>query len=96
MIIIIIFSEIKQDIRIYIYVAYSQPNGWTDWVKTFCGHSRVAGGCLSKKIIVFFKCFFDNDNDNDNIFIVMILILIMMKIMIIIIIIIMIIRKSDC
>ena len=37
---------IKQDIRIYIYiyVAYSRPNGWTDWTEIFCEHSWVAGG----------------------------------------------------
>ena len=28
----------KQDIRIYIYVAYSQPKDWTDLAKIFCGH----------------------------------------------------------
>ena len=33
---------IKQDI--YIYVAYSRPNGWTDWAEFFGGHSWVAGG----------------------------------------------------
>jgi len=32
---------IKQDIQ--IYVAYSRPNGLTDWAETFCGHSGVAG-----------------------------------------------------
>ena len=26
---------IKQDIRIYIYVAYSWPNGWTEWAEIF-------------------------------------------------------------
>ena len=37
---------IKQDIRIYtIYVAYSWPNGWTDWAEICCGHLWVAGGC---------------------------------------------------
>ena len=36
----------KQDIRIYIYVAYSRPNGWTDWADIFWGHSWVAGGVL--------------------------------------------------
>ena len=45
---------IKQDIHIYILpiavqtyiyicVAYSRPNGWTDWAKKNCGHSWVAG-----------------------------------------------------
>ena len=33
---------IKQDIGIYIYVAYSRPNGWTE---IFCGRSGVARGC---------------------------------------------------
>ena len=39
---------IKQDIRIYIYIyaAYSRPNGWTDWAEFFCGHSWVAGGVI--------------------------------------------------
>ena len=36
---------IKQDIRIYKYVAYSRQNGWTEWAETFCGHSWVAGEC---------------------------------------------------
>jgi len=40
------FYKIKQDIRIYIYVAYSQPNGLTEWADIFCGHSGVAGGGL--------------------------------------------------
>ena len=26
---------------IYIYVAYSRPNVWTDWAEFFCGHSWV-------------------------------------------------------
>ena len=33
---------IKQDIR--IYVSNSQPNGWTDRVEFFCGHSGVLRG----------------------------------------------------
>ena len=33
---------IIQDIRVYIYVAFSRPNGWTDWVDFFCGYSWVA------------------------------------------------------
>ena len=46
---------IKQDIHIYIYihVAYSRTNGWTDWAEIFCGHSRVAEGCLRLKKIFF-------------------------------------------
>ena len=37
---------IKQDIRIYIHVAYNRSNGWTEWAEIFCGHSGVAGGVL--------------------------------------------------
>ena len=37
---------IKQDICIYIYVAYSRPNGGTEWAKIVCGHSWVAGDVL--------------------------------------------------
>ena len=40
-----------QYIRIYIYVAYSRPNGWTEWAETFCGHSW--GGCQRLKIDFF-------------------------------------------
>ena len=43
----------------YIYVAYNRPNGWTEWAEIFCGHSRVAEGCLRlKKSIFFFKLLF--------------------------------------
>ena len=35
----------KQDIHINIYVAYSRPNGWTNWTEFFCGHSGVARRC---------------------------------------------------
>ena len=31
---------------VYIYVAYSRPNDWTDWVEIFFGHSWVAGDVL--------------------------------------------------
>ena len=37
---------------IYIYVAYSRPNGWTDWAKTFdwveifCGHYMGGRGVI--------------------------------------------------
>ena len=30
---------IKQDIRIYKYVAYKRPNGWTDWAEFFSWQS---------------------------------------------------------
>ena len=50
---------IKQDIHICIYVAYSRPNGWTDWADKFCGHSWVAGGCyrLNKMENIFSEYF---------------------------------------
>ena len=38
----------------YIYVAYSRPNGWTDWAEIVCGHSWVAGGCYRLKKSNFF------------------------------------------
>jgi len=41
---------IKQAIRIYIYVAYSRPNGWTGWAEIFCRHLWVAGDCYRQKI----------------------------------------------
>ena len=34
---------------IYTYVAYSRPNGWTEWAEIFCGHAWVAGGCYRLK-----------------------------------------------
>ena len=51
-------------VYIYICVAYSRPNGWTDWAKLFCGHSLVVRGCYKlkkfkiKKIKIFFLHFF--------------------------------------
>ena len=53
---------IKQDI--HIHVAYSRPNGWTEWADIFCGHSWVAGVCLRLKRIETFllKYFFKNFN----------------------------------
>ena len=50
-------KQVSKNIRIqglYLYnktryVAYSRPNGWTDWVEFFCGHSWVAGGVLKAK-----------------------------------------------
>ena len=45
---------IKQDIM-FMYVAYSWPNGRTEWAEIFCGHSLVTGGCFRlKKIDNFF------------------------------------------
>ena len=49
------FYIIKQDIRIYIYVAYSRPNGWTDWAEICCGHLWVAGECYKPKKNFIFK-----------------------------------------
>ncbi len=45
----------KLDIR--IYVGYSRPNGWTDWVEIFCEHSAVAGGCFRLKKINSYNFF---------------------------------------
>ena len=57
-----IYSEyiyiIKQDICIYINVAYSRSNGWTDWAEFFCRHSWVAGGCNRFKKFDFLQFFF--------------------------------------
>ena len=54
------FKSIKQDI--HIYVAYSRPNGWTDWANFFCGHSwlKKIEILFSKKILfqIFFSKFF--------------------------------------
>ena len=49
---------IKQDIHINIYVAYSRPNGWTDWAEFFCGQSWVAGGCYRLKNSTFKNNFY--------------------------------------
>ena len=38
---------IKQDIR--IFVAYSRPNGWTEWADIFSGHYLEAWECLRLK-----------------------------------------------
>ena len=35
--------------HIYIYAAYSWPNGWTDWANIFCGW-----GCAKKNLKFFF------------------------------------------
>ena len=51
-----LFLYNKQNTR--IYVAYSRPNGWTDWAEIFCGHSWVAGGCYRHKIHFFQFYFF--------------------------------------
>ena len=53
----IIYIE-KQDIRIYIYVAYSRPNGWADWAEFFCGNSWVGGVVIGKKNRIFFNIYF--------------------------------------
>ena len=36
---------IKQEI-LYIYVAHSRPNGWTEWAEFFCGHLVMAEDVL--------------------------------------------------
>ena len=39
-----ILHNLYNKTRIYIFVAYSWQNGWTEWTDIFCGHSGVAGG----------------------------------------------------
>ena len=54
-------KQVSKNIRIqrlYLYnntryVAYSRPNGWTEWAETFCGHSEVKGDVLGKKKTFF-------------------------------------------
>ena len=43
----------------HLFVAYSQPNGWTDWTEIFCGHSWLAGGVsvLGQKNVHIFSIF---------------------------------------
>ena len=58
----------KNKTFVFIYVAYSRPNGWTDRAEFFCGHSWVAVGCyrikkienlfFQQKKIIFFSNFF--------------------------------------
>ena len=38
-------------------VAYSRPNGWTEWTEFFCGHSGVPSGVLKtkKRFLFVFK-----------------------------------------
>ena len=45
----------KQDIRIYIYVAYSRQNAWTEWVEFFFVGTHGWRGCcrLKKSYLVF-------------------------------------------
>jgi len=47
---------------VYIYVAYSRPNGWTDWAEICCGHSGVAGGVIGFKKSKFVKNIFFTGN----------------------------------
>ena len=50
-------------IIIYIictYVAYSRPNGWTEWADIFCGHSWLASGFFRPKNEFVFNFFFVN------------------------------------
>ena len=44
-----LMNEVSPPPFVYIYVAYSWPNGWIDWAEIFCGHSWVAGGCYRLK-----------------------------------------------
>ena len=44
----IIKSEFLEK-TLFMYVAYSRPNGWTEWAYNFCGHSWEAGGCYRLK-----------------------------------------------
>ena len=48
-----------QYIRIYIYVAYSRLNGWTNWAEFFGGHSWMGRGYYKAgKNRFFFSSFF--------------------------------------
>ena len=40
---------IKQDICIYINVAYSRSNGWTDWAEFFVDTHGWLGGVIGLK-----------------------------------------------
>ena len=44
---------IKQNI--YIHVAYSRPNGWTNWADIFCGQGVLQA---IQKFDIFFFIFF--------------------------------------
>ena len=57
------FTNLKfvnlNNITRHSYIAYSRPNGWTDWAEIFCEHSLVAEAChrLKKSKYFFFKNF---------------------------------------
>ena len=52
-----LFSSVPREPE-HIYVAYSKPNGWTDWTEILCGRSWVAEGCYRLKNSIFFCNFF--------------------------------------
>jgi len=53
---LIIIYKIKQDI--HIYVAYSRPNGWTEWAEFFSEHLWVAVECYRPNIFsLYLKSF---------------------------------------
>ena len=56
----------KQDIHIYMYVAYSRPNGQTDWADFLCGQSWVAWGCFRLKKSKFFFILFKKKFSTGN------------------------------
>ena len=33
-------------LKVTALIAYSRPNGWTEWAEIFCGHSWVAGNVI--------------------------------------------------
>ena len=41
---------------VFVYVAYSRPNGWADWAEIVSGHSGMAEECY--KIFAIFKTIF--------------------------------------
>ena len=51
-------KQIKQNIRTYIYVAYSRQNGWTDWADIFWDTHGWPVGVLGLKIQKKFQIFF--------------------------------------
>ena len=55
---------IKQNIRFYIYIAYSRPNGCTNWAEIFLWALRGGRGLLSAKKIrtIFSLIFFSAGN----------------------------------
>ena len=46
-------------VRIYIYVVYSWPNGWTDWAEFFVDNQGWPWSVIGyKKNLIFFYIFF--------------------------------------